>query len=160
MKKILLLLLLIIPLSINAEDSYYFAYRNGNVNIRKGPSTEYEVVGTLYNYTSVIVHETKDDTSTNNNCPSKKWHRITYGNIEGYVCGNWLEVKEIEKKEPETEYDFETEIQKFPESYKKMITILHTLHPNWQIYAKELDKDFNKVVSDLSVSSICLLQVT
>lgn len=160
MKKILLLLLLIIPLSINAEDSYYFAYKNGNVNIRKGPSTEYEVVGTLYNYTSVIVHETKDDTSTNNNCPSKKWHRITYGNIEGYVCGNWLEVKEIEKKEPETEYDFETEIQKFPESYKKMITILHTLHPNWQIYAKELDKDFNKVVSDLSESSISLIQVT
>jgi N-acetylmuramoyl-L-alanine amidase len=74
MKKLVLTVLLALAaLPIFAEESYSVV--SDSLNVRKGPGTNYDVLGRVYKDESVEVIETSGD-----------WSRIIFEGSYGYVC--------------------------------------------------------------------------
>jgi len=56
------------------------------VNIRSGPGTNYQIVGTVYQGTQVTVSQQQGD-----------WYKITIGNTTGWVNGSYITVQAAAK---------------------------------------------------------------
>ncbi len=97
----------------------------GNVNFRKGPSTDYSIIKTLLKGTKLTYIE-----------QNGKWIKATYNGVTGYVSGNYVEfinstqeqIKYVNSKDgvnvrsgPSTSY---TNLGKLP--YKQKVTVLST----------------------------------
>ena len=73
---------------ISVKDVSYDRYATTSLNIRKGPSTLYEIIGSLsYNQKIHVNGECEDG-----------WVRIDYNGNNGYVSSNYLSVNKIENK--------------------------------------------------------------
>jgi len=77
MKKLFLVLAIVTLVAVGAFAADM--YTNADANVRKGPSTNFDVVGTLAKGTRVTIIDT-----------SGSWYRIKAGNIEGYVSSSLL----------------------------------------------------------------------
>jgi len=77
MKKLFLVLAIVTLVAVGAFAADM--YTTADVNVRKGPSAEYDLVGTLKKGTSVQVIDA-----------SGAWYRIKSGNVEGYVNSSYL----------------------------------------------------------------------
>ena len=68
-------------------------YSKGDVNVRKGPSTDYEKIGALtLNQEVKITGQSK----------STGWYRIEFNGTEGYVSQNYLSNSKITTPAPST----------------------------------------------------------
>ena len=94
-----------------------------NLNVRKGPGTEYEQVGSLAKGTII------DITGTTTNSEQEEWYKISGNGIVGFVMKKYVTLVEI----PETPDEaFELSISTFPESYKDKLRTLHAIYPSWK----------------------------
>lgn len=57
----------------------YVKLKSGRLNVRKGPSTKYAVVGHLNNHQKVVLKEHKNG-----------WYRIASGSLSGWVCDDYI----------------------------------------------------------------------
>ena len=70
--------------------------QGGNLNVRTGPSTAYDIITQLTNGTTVNVLGEKDG-----------WYRIEIPARYGYVCGQYLRVNDIPSTETDEGYTFD-----------------------------------------------------
>lgn len=101
-----------------------------NVNIRKSYTTASDTLGTVSNVyvtpvSFVVVGE-------------HTWYKITYGNITGYVRGDYIVLINI----VEPAGDFAAQLATFPASYQESLKLLHAMYPNWNFVADYLKYDF------------------
>ena len=94
-----------------------------NLNVRKGPGTEYEKVGSLAKGTII------DITGTTTDLNATEWYRVSGNGIIGFVMKKYITLVDI----PETPDEaFELSIQNFPDSYKDKLRTLHAIYPSWK----------------------------
>lgn len=99
------------------------ATNSDNLNVRSGPGTEYEKVGSLAKGTII------DITGTTKDVNAADWYRVSANGIVGFVMQKYVTLVDI----PETpDEEFELSISNFPESYKEKLRTLHALYPSWK----------------------------
>ena len=86
----------------------------------------------------------------------EKMYKILYNNLISYACQkDFINVEEATIIDTsKLEYNYDEEIKKFPESYKKYLDELHKLYPKWRFYAVDINLDFNDVVNSEQKSSL------
>lgn len=136
-------------------------YINGiNVHIRSGPSTATTSLG---KYTHIYVELLGSVEGQNATGWGTTWYNIRYGDIVGYVYGEWFTVIETVEPEPEPEptptpdVDFETQLLSFPESYRDSLRQLKAAYPNWSFKADELPLTFAEAVAGEDVFPLKLV---
>lgn len=80
---------------------------------------------------------------------STSLYKIKYGNLEGYVCGKYIE-KDASSIDLNTDdlKKYREELSKiFPESYLDDLVKLHTLYPNWKFLPFSSNLDFNYILN-------------
>ena len=89
---ILAVLLLLFPVTVHAEGELQVTELSAqgeitsDVNVRKGPSTDYDKIGTVrVGETIPVTGETADG-----------WYRVTYQGQEGYIYGKYMTVQQTE----------------------------------------------------------------
>ncbi len=94
-----------------------------DLNVRSGPGTEYEKVGSLAKGTII------DITGTTKDANGADWYRVSANGIVGFVMQKYVTLVDI----PETpDEEFELTLTNFPESYKEKLRTLHALYPSWK----------------------------
>ena len=89
---VLAVLLLLFPVTVHAEGELQVTELStqgeitSDVNVRKGPSTDYDKIGTVrVGETIPVTGETADG-----------WYRVTYQGQEGYIYGKYMTVQQTE----------------------------------------------------------------
>ena len=85
---------------------------------------------------------------------STSLYKIKYGNLEGYVCGKYIE-KDASSIDLNTDdlKKYREELSKiFPESYLDDLVKLHAMYPNWEFRAFNTGLDWNTVIENESVA--------
>ena len=89
---VLAVLLLLFPITVHAEGELQVTELStqgeitSDVNVRKGPSTDYDKIGTVrVGETIPVTGETADG-----------WYRVTYQGQEGYIYGKYMTVQQTE----------------------------------------------------------------
>lgn len=89
---VLAVLLLLFPVTVHAEGELQVTELSAqgeitsDVNVRKGPSTDYDKIGTVrVGETIPVTGETADG-----------WYRVTYKGQEGYIYGKYMTVQQTE----------------------------------------------------------------
>ena len=60
------------------------------------------------------------------------------------------------KVDTPSNYNFEKELAKFPETYRPLLQKLHAQHPEWIFYAENINADFNKLVAkEMDSGHVC-----
>lgn len=125
---------------------------NSSLNVRSGPGTSYDKIGSLSNNSTVEIY---GGTAQNG------WYKIKYGTGVGYVSADYItNVKLIPVYEPEADFEKNLETQGFPESYKVLLRSLHASHPEWIFLADHLAMTFDEALTALSRPGASLLQLT
>lgn len=130
-----------------------------NVNIRKGPGTNYSTiitgsVGNTYNITNA---EIIPDEPKNGNCNSG-WYEIDYKGEKAYVCSSYTRIETEEKNSnATTACEKEMEAAGFPSSYWKGLCSLKSKHPNWVFKAVDTKLDFATAVDKFTSCGSSLL---
>ena len=141
-----------------------------NLNIRSGPGTGYNKVGTAIYNTYITILEYS---STGNGC-NDKWVKIlSSSNVQGYVCSTYLadiETKDVvetpltptgERMANMTDEEFETYLteQGFPETYKVKLRALHKKHPTWIFKGVKSKYNWTAALNTQDISGTSLLNV-
>ena len=89
---VLAVLLLLFPVTVHAEGELQVTELSAqgeitsDVNVRKGPSTDYDKIGTVrVGETIPVTGETADG-----------WYRVTYQGQEGYIYGKYMTIQQTE----------------------------------------------------------------
>ena len=90
------------------------------------------------------------DATNSNKTGCKDMYKILYNNLISYACKeNFTDIVSVAVMDTsKISYDYQKELNKFPESYKKYLEELHKLHPNWRFYAIDTNLDFDDVVAN------------
>jgi beta-N-acetylglucosaminidase len=97
--------------------------KNTDLNVRSGPGTEYEKIGSISKGTVIEVTGITADLN------EAKWYRVSANGITGFVSESYVRIIEIPEEPDEA---FELLISNFPESYKDQLRLLHAIHPTWK----------------------------
>ena len=133
-------------------------------NIRSGPSTNYDRLGTenvgsiYYLMSSSIVRDEKQDGSCN-----AGWYQINYDGQTGYVCSEYVSAilsPEEETTEPTTVCEAEMKEAGFPASYWASLCSLKEIHPNWTFHAVQTGLDWSTAVDRFTSCGDSLLQTS
>ena len=104
------------------------------VNVRSGPGTGYESVGTLSYSTVIILEKVKTSDKTYPN-----WSKIVYGTSYGYICSDW----NTNERTVTVDYD---KFKEFPESYRNALAIISAVYPNYTFIADKINMTIDDVV--------------
>lgn len=165
MKKLLLIIVTILLFTpiIKAEEFKYTIYRVNDIEgiyVRSSATTNSSIVGSIANNNVVLVTDTVVSTDQNDNCENKTWYKISTSNLTGYSCAYYISKTEyITNNEHSSNYDYETELAKFDDTYKDKINYLHSIHPNWEFYADNTNLSWSNVIANESGTSKNLIQV-
>ena len=126
------------------------AYVGGtSVNIRSTYSTSGTSLGKVSNvYVSALASYTFTDGTV--------WYKITYNNITGYMHGSYVYL--IKPVVPEG--TFAEQLATFPESYRDALITLHSIYPNWNFVADNIDIDFATAVHNETLGHRKLVNMT
>lgn len=94
------------------------ATSSNNLNVRSGPGTSHEVIGSLSKGTQVTILGEEDG-----------WYKIAYGTGAGYVSKTYI--GNVQTVETDDTYAKELMAKGFPESYATALSELHSKYPNW-----------------------------
>lgn len=129
------------------------------INIRTGPATSYSKL--TINNKSITAKKgecfTYIETVKENNTYS--WYHISYiqdnKSYDGYIRNDLATIKEYSYA---TNYDFNKELFKFPESYRGWLLQLHYKHPSWQFFAYNTGISFQTMLNGQNVKGRALIQ--
>lgn len=156
MKKIsnfFLTILLILSFFINlipakADSSTYYGYNNqpDNLAINGTASTGNQVASLPIGASVRLSSLTKHGTS---GC-SSGWYQVYYAaNKLGYVCSKNLNTYAV-SSDYNTDANFQSQLNAFPDSYKPFIKYLHSVYPNANFEAYNTGLDWNTVINEES----------
>ena len=101
----------------------FVVMHSDNLNVHKGPGTEYEKVGSLAKGTII------DITGTTTNAEKEEWYKISGNGIIGFVMKKYITLVDVPQTPDEA---FELSIKNFPDSYKDKLRTLHAIYPSWK----------------------------
>lgn len=167
MKKIsnfFLTILLILSFFINlipakADSSTYYGYNNqpDNLAINGTASTGNQVASLPIGASVRLSSLTKYNGS---GCGSG-WYQVYYAaNKLGYVCSKNLNTYAV-SSDYNTDANFQSQLNAFPDSYKPFIKYLHSVYPNAKFEVYNTGLDWNTVISEESrYTNKNLIQIT
>lgn len=118
------------------------------LNVRTGPGTNYNSLGTLSPQATVTIYATEG-----------KWYKIAYKSGFGYVHSDYIiNVKAIPQYDYNADFEANLTKQNFPESYKVLLRSLHASHPNWVFLADHLSMTWEEAVREESKVGKSLVQ--
>jgi len=109
------------------------------LNMRKGPGTEYDSIGSLQEGTSGTILDQKAATT------GKIWYQMKVGGQTGWVSSSYIKVTET-VVEDDKDFDAYLTAQGFPESYKAQLQALHAKYPNWVFQAQHTNLTWDEVI--------------
>lgn len=123
------------------------------VNIRSGPGTSYNILGTVTLGYKINPIESVSDSSKN----GKTWYKFLYENKTGYIRSDFVN----EMKAYTYDANFESELTKsgFPETYKPGLRELHANYPNWTFTLQRLGISFDYAVENELIGTRTLVTV-
>ncbi len=132
MKKAITLIMLtsiifsIFPLTIFGYEEKKMEVTGGGVSVRDMPS----ITGNKLDYYNDgrVVTVVDEVTSENSGCDGN-WLKIIYNDTHAYSCSTFFKDVVIEE-EPDTNYQFQEELAKFPADYQEKLLKLHEIYPN------------------------------
>ncbi len=120
-----------------------------NVNIRSTYSTSgTKLTAVSKDFVSVLASYTFADGTV--------WYKVTYGTHTGYMHGDYITI--FEPKEPEG--TFAEQLATFPEDYRQSLTLLHSIYPNWNFVADNINIDFSTAVYNQTLGHRKLVNMT
>lgn len=111
-----------------------------SLNLRSGPGTGYNKIGSLKNGQS---GEVLDEGYASN---GKLWYKLYISGMTGWASSDYIKVTEYAVTEDE-DFDAYLTAQGFPESYKSQLQALHNLYPNWKFEAQITNLNWNDVIA-------------
>lgn len=112
---------------------------SSSLNFRKGPGTEYDVIGILKNGdTGEIIDEDKATTG-------KVWYKMVINGKTGWASSSYVKVTETIIDE-DKDFDAYLTAQGFPETYKAQLQALHAKYPNWKFEAQITNLTWDEVI--------------
>ena len=151
MKKVIKYMLVFIFLFFGLNFKTYADTVQGRVNatlsVRTGPGTNYPYASSedLKTGTLITILDTVLTNDYSSKCGSGKWYKIQ--EVNGYVCSGFVNLISTQ-----TEADFPTSLDSFPESYRSKIEYLHSIYPNAKFYAYNTELSWNDVIYYESVT--------
>lgn len=133
-------------INVYAESRYIVLL--SNVNIRKGPGTNYTTfktgsVGSTFNLTNFDIIP---DEGKNGDCDDG-WYEIDYNGEKAYVCSSYARVDKKESDGNATSVcEKEMQATGFPSSYWKDLCSLKEKHPTWNFKALQTNLEWTTVV--------------
>lgn len=122
------------------------------VNVRSGPGTNYQILGTVNLGNKIVPLGTENDKSGN----GKKWYKFIYKDGKyGYVRTDFC--KEMATYVYDAQFEAELNRKGFPESYKEGLRDLHANYPNWIFTLYNTGLDFNYAVEQELVGARTLV---
>ncbi len=76
---------------VNADTLRGTVNVNDALNLRDNPSSSGRIIEGLYNGTEVEILDT--NAASNSDCPGSSWYKIRYGDVVGYSCGLYIDIK-------------------------------------------------------------------
>ncbi len=112
------------------------------LNVRSEPNKTGSVNGKVNSGSTVQINSETIGQTITDGISSNVWYNITYESITGWVSSIYVDII------PEYVYDkdFETQIAKFPESYRPYLRELHAQYPNWKFYPDNINSTFAEAV--------------
>ena len=141
-KKIIMLVLLCLvclPLTISAQTGFVSIAGGASspdlVNIRKGPSSNSEVIDQIYFGTKVDIIGTEGN-----------YYKVNYGGrTPGYIYNTVVELVPSYSNDPD--YCNYLKSIGFDETYCPYLTYLHQKHPNWTFTALRINHNFDDIIA-------------
>lgn len=120
-----------------------------SLNVRSGPGTEYEAIQSVNKDAVINITGITEDVDGN------EWYRLNINGYVGYVFKQFVTLVNI----PETPDEaFELSIEKFPESYKEKLRLLHALHPTWKFTPLETGITWADLIKNQRITGTNLVQ--
>lgn len=150
MKKVLICIFFFVTLFLPttlvlADTTYGSVIAEIGINVRSGPGTTFDKIGTGIS-TDQIVTILEELPTSDESSSCDIWYKIKYLQVEegyGYACSNW-----IKKLESDVNSEFEAMLLTFPESYQEKLRELHVIYPNAVFRPYYIELDFNDVVNN------------
>ncbi len=140
-----------IAYAYTAKTGYISVEGTTKVNVRSGPGTTNPVILNTAG-TRIQLANGHDVTVVGEDFASdgKRWYKVTFkfddGVIyTGYVHSDYVVKEEVEYVE-DAKFEKYLDKQKFPESYKDALRLLHAKYPEWVFEADHLEYDWAEVV--------------
>ena len=112
-----------------------------NVNIRKGPGTNYDILGRItIGYRIESLGAVADSTN-------KLWHKFNYNGNIAYVREDFIKSTNSVQYTYDANFESELSMQGFPEDYKNLLRNIHAEFPNWKFELQKVNMDFNYAVN-------------
>lgn len=149
MKKVFSLILtitLFFAFSIHAYAREVAVIDGYDVRFRTAATTNSGVIDNLDS--GIELEILNKNAGTGNGC-GKAWYKVQYGSTIGYVCSEFVKVKQVEEIKPEDYAEYSDYLKKlgFPDTYINKLVTLHSKHPEWTFTPMTVELDFNSLVS-------------
>lgn len=140
-----LMLLAVCCIFFAGAQTAYAADQTGTVaatalNIRSGPGSNYTSLGLLSINQEITILDTTVGTD------GRTWYRIEHNGKNGYVCGDYVVLRDGSEYEYDASFESYLSAQGFPESYKPYLRSLHANYPNWIFRAAKTGLSWDAVL--------------
>lgn len=154
----LLLVVLTICLAV-ATGVAFAATQSGTVaiealNVRSGPGTLNQAIGTLYAGQTVTIEGTEKDYM------GTTWYRISWQGGSGYVSADYIVLNSDNEYVYDENFEAQLTAQGFPESYKPYLRKLHADYPAWVFKACQTGLSWRDAVAKESQPGVSLISGT
>lgn len=135
--------------------------KNGPLNVRSGPGTNYKKLGTVAKNKTITVKSKKK------NSKGETWYKFAYTSRKnGWVLSKYVTLKNSTQPSSSadgsylSDAEFETWMteQGFPESYKSGLRSLHKAHPAWVFKAQNTGVNWSNALAKESKIGINLVE--
>ena len=151
MKKVtyfLFLTVMFFVLSVSVSASEVMVITGYDVRFREGPTTNSRKITSFNPGVELMVLD--KNAGTGNGC-NASWYKGQYDSDIGYVCSEFVELREVpeeEKINPEDYKEYSDYLKEvgFPDTYISKLVELHAKHPTWQFEILNVNYDFTELV--------------
>ena len=154
-KYILFILILFLSFiySVKAQTGTVICTDGSTARLNVRTSIDGTVIGGLVCNSSVEILNSNAGTSS----ICDKWFQIRQGTLEGYSCGDYININDI----PDDDlYKESLKSAGFPDSYVDDLASIHYLYPNWTFIPFQTNLDWNTVIENESVKGRSLIYYT
>lgn len=150
------------PVSSETAVNKNATIKNGPLNVRSGPGTNYSKIGSVAKGKAIKVLTKKKNTA------GETWYKFKYSSTKnGYVLSDYvsLESEKPQQQNPgsdlnDAEFEKWMTDQGFPAAYKSRLRTLHKEHPKWIFKAQKTGLDWSAMLKKEMKIGINLVEPT
>ncbi len=143
-----------VPEAAQAQEGMIGTVVTAVLNVRSGPGTLNQVMGTVYMGEQLTILGTEKDAL------GEDWYRIDFHGRTGYVNAAYVTVTSGNEYVHDDAFEAQLTAQGFPESYKPYLRKLHADHPGWVFEAAQTGLGWSDVIDRESQPGVTLIAGT